>query len=243
AHPPIAELGADGTATITTDADARLRLPPGWTADRVTETGWAVRPGPALPPGRLGVVTVERDGDGVVPVVAHVRVVRPLAPGEYALSELPMTAFVNEDGPVERDRSNGGGNPGDGGPLRVAGQEFERGLGTAPYSEARFHLGGRAGRLTGAVGVDDESAGRARVSVLADDREVFAAVVEAGKPVITFDVGIEGARTLCLRGEAAGPEDAGVHVDWVDSSVHVTSVNRQPCRPATTGAPEREETS
>ncbi|MFG1708433.1 glycoside hydrolase family 97 catalytic domain-containing protein [Nonomuraea sp. M3C6] len=225
-HPPIAELGADGTAVITTDTDARLRLPAGWTADRVTETGWAVRPGPALRPGRLGIVTVERDGDGVVPVVAHARIVCPLTPGEYTMSELPMIAFVNEDGPVERDQSNGAGNPGDGGPMRVAGQEFERGLGTAPYSEARFHLGGRAELCTGAVGVDDESTGRARVSVLADDREIYAAVVSAGKPVTTFNLGIQGVRTLCLRSEAAGPDDVGVHVDWVDTTVHVTSVNR-----------------
>jgi hypothetical protein len=110
--------------------------------------------------------------------------------------------------------------------MRVAGQEFERGLGTAPYSEARFYLGGRAGLCTGAVGVDDESTGRARVSVLADDREIFAAVVEAGKPATAFDLGVQGVRTLCLRSEAAGPDDLGVHVDWVDTTVHVTSVNR-----------------
>ncbi|MEV4178388.1 glycoside hydrolase family 97 catalytic domain-containing protein [Nonomuraea sp. NPDC049709] len=247
-HPSVAEVGADGTALITTDAGARLRLPAGWTADRVTaphpsaaphssadpnpadggaaEIRWAVRPGAGLRPGRLGVVTVERDGDGVVPVVAHARVVSPLTAGRYAMSDLPMIEFVNEDGPVERDQSNGGGNPGDGGPMRVAGQEFERGLGTAPYSEAHFHLGGRAESCTGAVGVDDESTGRARVSVLADDREIFAAVVAAGKPVTTFDLAVQGVRTLCLRSEAAGPDDAGVHVDWVDTTVHVTSVNR-----------------
>ncbi|WP_204042566.1 glycoside hydrolase family 97 catalytic domain-containing protein [Acrocarpospora phusangensis] len=224
--PAVAEIGADGNAVITTDADARVRLPAGWSADRLDETRWAVRPGPGLRPGRLGVVTVERDGDGVVPVVAHARVVRPLTSGAYQISELPMIAFVNEDGPVERDQSNGGGNPGDGRPMRVAGQEFERGLGTAPYSEARFHLGGHAQRCAGAVGVDDESTGRARVSVLADDREIYSALVEAGKPVITFDLDIHGVRTLCLRSEAAGPDDLGVHVDWVDTIVHVTSVNR-----------------
>ncbi|WP_169807635.1 glycoside hydrolase family 97 catalytic domain-containing protein [Herbidospora mongoliensis] len=217
-NPPIAEIGADGTATITTDPDARLRPPPGWTAERVTETGWAIRPTAGLRPGRLGVVTVERDGDGVVPVVAHARVVRPLAPGAHPLSVLPMIAFVNADGPVERDMSNGGGNPRDGGPLRVAGQEFAHGLGTAPASEAHFHLGGHAARLTGAVGVDDESTGRARVAVIADDREIFAAEVESGEPVTPFDLDVSGVRALRLRGEAVG---SGAHVDWVDTIVHV----------------------
>ncbi|GII30418.1 glycoside hydrolase family 97 catalytic domain-containing protein [Planotetraspora mira] len=225
-HPAVAEVGADGTASLTTDADARLRLPAGWSAHRSGETGWAVRPDRSLRPGRLGVVTVERDGDGVVPVVSHARVVRPLTPGEYALSDLPMIAFVNDDGPVERDQSNGAGNPGDGRPMRVAGQAFERGLGAAPYSEAHFHLGGRAGTFTGAVGVDDESTGSARVSVLADDDELFTAVVEAGKPVTTFCLEVHGVRTLCLRSETATPDDIGVHVDWVDTTVHVTSTNR-----------------
>ncbi|GAA4564420.1 glycoside hydrolase family 97 catalytic domain-containing protein [Planotetraspora kaengkrachanensis] len=223
--PPVAEIGADGTASLTTDPDARLRLPAGWSAERVGEAGWAVRPDRSLRPGRLGVVTVERDGDGVVPVVAHARVVRPLTPGEHALPDLPMIAFVNDDGPVERDQSNGAGNPGDGRPLRVADQEFERGLGTAPYSEALFHLGGRAETFMGAVGVDDESAGRARVGVLADGDEIFTAVVEAGKPVTAFSLQVRGVRTLCLRSEAVAPDDAGVHVDWVDTTVHVTSVS------------------
>ncbi|MEW9533538.1 glycoside hydrolase family 97 catalytic domain-containing protein [Microbispora sp. NPDC049125] len=225
-HPAVAEIGADGTASLTTDPDARLRLPPGWSATRVGETGWAVRPGRALRPGRLGVVTVERDGDGVVPVVSHARVVRPLTPGEHALPDLPMIAFVNDDGPVERDQSNGAGNPGDGGPLRVAGREFGRGLGTSPYSEARFHLGGRADTFTGAVGVDDESTGRAAVAVLADGHEIFTAVVEAGKPVTAFRLGIQGVQTLCLRSETTTTGDAGVHVDWVDITVHVPSTDR-----------------
>ncbi len=113
--------------------------------------------------------------------------------------------------------SNGGGNPRDGGPLRVAGQEFARGLGTAPASEARFHLGGHAARLTGGVGVDDESTGGARVAVLADDREIFAADVTAGQPVIPFDLDVSGVRTLVLRGSG----DDSAHVDWVDPIVHV----------------------
>jgi glycosyl hydrolase family 97/NPCBM/NEW2 domain-containing protein len=225
-HPPVAEIGADGTASVTTDADARLRLPAGWSAERVGETGWAIRPDRSLRPGRLGVVTVERDGDGVVPVVSHVRVARPMIPGTYELPDLPMIAFVNEDGPVERDQSNGAGNPGDGRPMRVAGTGFERGLGTAPYSEARFHLGGRAETFTGAVGVDDESTGSARVSVLADDHELFTAVVEAGKPVTTFSLDVSGTQTLCLRSETVAPDDIGVHVDWVDTAVHVASPNR-----------------
>ncbi|GIF62529.1 hypothetical protein Ais01nite_05640 [Asanoa ishikariensis] len=220
-HPAVADIGTDGTASLTTDVGARLRLPAGWSVDRVGETGWVVRPDSSLRPGQLGVVTVERQGDGPVPVVAHARVVQPLTPGAYALSDLPMLSFANADGPVERDQSNGGGNPRDGQRMRVAGQEFERGLGTAPVSEARFHLGGRAETFTGAVGVDDESTGRARVSVLADGHEIFTATVEAGKPVTTFDLPVHGVRTLCLRGEPVTPQDVGVHVDWVSTTVHI----------------------
>ncbi|WP_459800369.1 glycoside hydrolase family 97 catalytic domain-containing protein [Herbidospora sp. RD11066] len=218
-HPQVAEAGPNNTAKITTDPDARLRLPPGWTATSETGTTWTIRPSAGLRPGQLGVVTVERDGDDGVPVVAHARIVRPLTPGDHPLSRLPMIAFVNADGPVERDMSNGGGNPRDGGPLRVAGQEYAHGLGTAPGSEARFHLGGHAARLSGAVGVDDESTGRATVTVLADDREIFTAEIEAGKPAVAFDLAIHGVHTLRLTSETA---ESGVHVDWVDTTVHVS---------------------
>ncbi|MFB9677602.1 glycoside hydrolase family 97 catalytic domain-containing protein [Streptosporangium vulgare] len=271
-YPAVAEVGADGIASITTDADVRLRLPPGWSAGRVGGTGWAVRPDASLRPGRLGVVTVERDGEGLdsgdgrsqdhgydlgegdregggrVPVVSHVRVVRPLTPGDHALSDLPMIAFVNDDGPVERDQSNGAGNPGDGRPMRVAGRGFERGLGTAPYSEARFHLGGRVETFTGAVGVDDESTGVARVGVLGDGRELFTAVVEAGEPVTDFSVDVRGVRTLCLRSETATPfprgetdtpDDAGVHVDWVDTTLRVPPTGPLPADDAAPVTPRR----
>jgi hypothetical protein len=110
--------------------------------------------------------------------------------------------------------------------MRVAGQEFGRGLGTAPYSEASFHLGGLAATFTGAVGVDDESTGVARVAVLGDGRELFTTVVEAGKPVTAFSVEVRDVRTLCLRSETATPDDTGVHVDWVGTTIHVTPASR-----------------
>ena len=61
---------------------------------------------------------------------------------------------------------------------------------------------------------------------MADDHELFTAVVEAGKPVTTFSLDVSGVQTLCLRSETVAPDDIGVHVDWVDTAVHVASPNR-----------------
>ncbi|MGD8167221.1 glycoside hydrolase family 97 catalytic domain-containing protein [Herbiconiux sp. P16] len=231
-EPSLGTLDTAGRASVTVEAGASVRVPPGWRAERRDDTTWVVAAPDALAAGALGVVAVETPGRRGVPLIAHARLVKPLAAGaDVPLSTLPMLAFENESGPVERDQSNGGGNPRDGQRMRVAGTEFDHGFGVSTPSAFRLFLGGNGGSLTGFVGIDDETPATAAVAIVeADGRELLRLSLTAGADPIGFEVDLAGAGILTLRTERR-PGDAPVpftraahsfesgapdaaHVDW-----------------------------
>lgn len=214
----VVETDEHGRVDIVLPEGASLRVPPRWSVDRTAGGRWTVSHPADVLPGRGGVVTLECEGRDGVALFAPIRVLRPLS-GSVGLSDLPMLAFRNESGPVERDMSNGGGNPRDGRRMSVAGVEHDRGIGMSAPAWARFHAGGRASRLTGEVGVDDETPDtRAVVVVEADGREVLRRPVAAGLPPLAFDVDVSGAHSITLRTEPVG--DAPAHVDWLSPHLH-----------------------
>ena len=230
--PAVAELVGD-EATLTVSAGASLRLPPGWTstADGTTHT---VR---ALAGADFGVVTVEGPGDDGVPAVAHARIFRPLATGEHKLSALPFLAFRNASGPVERDQSNGGGNPKDGQQQSIGGRAFDAGIGMAAPGWVQFHLGGRVSSFTALVGFDDEPpfvgmgqqphpvpdhALTARATVVVDGVERAAFDLVQGAAAVPVDVDVVGGQVLELR---VSSPDREPHIDWADALLHVTAVD------------------
>ncbi|WBB69109.1 glycoside hydrolase family 97 catalytic domain-containing protein [Micromonospora sp. WMMD812] len=219
-EPPVQLLGPDGTAVLRTDG--RLRLPPGWSAEHLGGDRWTVSAPAALAPGRAGVVTVETPGEDDIPIVAHARLFRPLTPGSHRLSTLTMVAFDNESGPIERDQSNGGGNPADGRRMSIAGTEFDDGLGASTPSRIDFYLGGSADRFTARIGIDDETPGTAaRMSVHADGMQLFSADVRAGEPPLDIDLDIRGADTLCLHADTLPIRSEPAHVDWASGRLHL----------------------
>lgn len=216
----VVDVDIDGRAELTVDPTAALRVPPRWHAEALGGGRWDVRAPVDLAPGRAGVIMVEVPGVEGVPLLTPVRAVRVLS-GSHALSSLPMLAFGNESGPVERDMSNGGGNPRDGRRMSVAGAEHAIGLGMSSPAHAHFHLGGRGHRLIGAVGIDDETPGTAAIAVVElDAREVFRAAVTAGSAPVAFDLDVSGARILTIRTLPQGAEPG--HVDWIAPVVHST---------------------
>ncbi|MGI5153010.1 glycoside hydrolase family 97 catalytic domain-containing protein [Plantactinospora sp. CA-294935] len=217
--PPVQLLDPHGTAVLRTDG--RLRLPPGWSAEHLGGDRWTVSAPAALAPGRAGVVTVEMPGEEGVPIVAHARLFRPLTPGSHRLSTLTMVAFENESGPIERDQSNGGGNPGDGRRMRIAGTEFDDGLGASTPSRIELYLGGSADRFTARIGIDDETPGTAaRMSVHADGVQLFSADVRSGESPLDLDVEIRGAATLRLHADTLPNHPVPAHVDWASGRLH-----------------------
>jgi phosphoglycolate phosphatase-like HAD superfamily hydrolase len=212
---PARTLLVGGRAEVRTGRDARLRVPPGWTAEARAPDRWEVRAPVSLPPGQLGVVTVEEAGDDGVPRVAHARLIAPLTRGEHVLSRLPMLAFTNESGPVERDMSNGGGNPADGLPMRIAAEAYGDGFGVSTPSSLSLPAELARGELTVDVGVDDETPGaRAVAEVVADGAVIARADVQSGRPATSLRVSLANLRTLELRTRPVDADDPPAHVDW-----------------------------
>lgn len=232
--PVLAEIDAERDAELVTSPGATVRVPPGWTAASIADDRWRVRAPRDLASGGMGVVTVEH-GDGV-PVVSHARLVSPLVPGIHTVSLLPLLAFRNESGPVERDQSNGGGNPNDGSPMRMAGEAFDDGLGVSTPSSVDLYLGARADGFVASVGVDDESpATRAIVVVSGDGRELATRLVEAGQPPVQLAVDVTGVGILTLSTREVATGDTPAHVDWASARLIVTSTRGDNVTPPSAG--------
>ena len=218
--PKLALLDSSGEVSSTVSPDAELRVPPGWHATDNGAGSWTISAPESLQCGALGVVTVERPGNRGAAVVDHARVIKPITAAVTPLSALPMLAFMNESGPVERNQSNGGGNPNDGQRMNIAGVEFETGFGVSTPSSFDVHIGPHADRLVGRVGIDAESPHTsARAVILGDGRELFSTELVHGSAAEAFDIDVNGVTILTLRTQLRSPLAA--HVDW--ASIHLTT--------------------
>ncbi|WP_019818813.1 glycoside hydrolase family 97 catalytic domain-containing protein [Saccharomonospora saliphila] len=154
-------------------------------------------------------VHVERAVTALVP---------PEAPrGETHVSALEFVHAGNGWGPVERDRSNGEQEAGDGGRMTVDGTTFDRGLGVHAPSSVEVYLGRRCDRLAAEVGVDDEVGEQGSVVfTVSGDGTVLAE-----SPVLTgadgphpLRVPVDGVELLRLDVGDAGDGINHDHADW-----------------------------
>ena len=200
---------------FTTDAAATVRVSPGWAAVAIGDGVWSVTSNDAPEPGSVCVVTAELAGGAGIPVVGHARLFAAYDSAPVELSSLPFLSARNQVGPVERDESNGGGDPHDGKELTVAGELYATGLGVSGDSSVRFHLGEQATRLSGSVGADDEVPdSAARVLVVVDDTVRLEYTVASGQAAQPVDLDLSGALVLELRTEPVD-EIPSAHVDWL----------------------------
>src|SRR5207245_10717094 len=103
-------------------------------------------------------VSVSAHGMGLLRVVGT----DPPARDGY-LTDQPWTYMANEQGPVERNSSNGGGGAGDGRTLTLNGIPYIRGFGAHAPSALEFRPDGASQTFTADVGVDDRVGTRGRV--------------------------------------------------------------------------------
>jgi hypothetical protein len=222
-EPVLAELDENREVTLKTSPGAVVRVAPGWRAMADGTTHWRIRAPRDVEPGSLSVVTLEF-GDRVPKNITHARIIAPLLPGVYRASQLPMLSFRNESGPVERNQSNGGGNPKDGNPMRIAGEYFEHGFGVSTPSSFQLYLGGRASSFSVSVGVDDETPStRAQIIVRGDGRELITADVANGDAAHNLVVDVTGVDILTLSTCKFAEDDISAHVDWASAQLAVTS--------------------
>ncbi|MEW4570087.1 NPCBM/NEW2 domain-containing protein [Tautonia sp. JC769] len=149
----------------------------------------------------------------------EVRSVRFRSPRMTYLSDLEPTRveqipYFGRLLPWSRDRALGGG------PLRIAGQTFDRGVAVHSYCELTYDLNGRFNTFEALVGFDDASNGLGRVDcrVFADETELFADPdLRADAPATSLRLPVTGAQTLRIVVDYGPEQDAGDRLIWANA--------------------------
>lgn len=111
-------------------------------------------------------------------------------------------------------------------PLTIAGQVFQHGVGTHAPSIIPLEVEGKAGELSGWVGVDDETEGRGSIvfQVEADGKELWnSGLMRSGQPAKEFKLDVKGAKSLVLVVADGGDGADYDHADWGDLKITMTS--------------------
>jgi len=133
----------------------------------------------------------------------------------------------------------------DGHPLTIAGQVFERGLGTHAQSQCRLKLDGRAVSFRALVGIDDEvkktqrGAERASVEFIVSARDKEnnpqvlwkSGLMKAGDPAREVKVSLKGFSLLDLIVTDGGDDIAYDHADWCDVRIEYRGNQPEPVKP------------
>jgi alpha-galactosidase len=215
---PLAQCGARGVVLLNRGDEAAV--------GSVSWQDLGLAAGPALARDLwAGVESTALDGVTVtVPPhdVVALRIVGtelPLPRGEVYLSDLTWTYAANGWGPVERDMELGDIGGGDGGPLRLSGRRYEKGLGTNSPSLVRYRLGKRCQELSAEIGIDDAAGeiGSVVFQVWADGEKLFdSGVMYRSTPSRRISVDVTGKSEVRLWvGEV---DDFGQdHANWADA--------------------------
>lgn len=110
-------------------------------------------------------------------------------------------------------------------PLRIAGQQYERGVGTHAASRFWISLGGTALRFSAEVGMDD-AAGGGSISfrVFGDGHTLFeSGVMKTNQKAKSVDVDLKGIKTLLLLVTDAGDGIAFDHANWAQARIEMSS--------------------
>ena len=108
-------------------------------------------------------------------------------------------------------------------PLRIAGQEYARGLGTQVDSRTALQLRG-ATHFTALAGVDDASDTAAAIvfEVLSDAQSLWRRELKKGDAPVALDLDVNGRKTLVLVTVDIGNTYSQALGDWVDAKFTVT---------------------
>jgi alpha-galactosidase len=108
----------------------------------------------------------------------------------------------------------------EGNPLMVAGQHFEKGVGTHSISKMMIDLKGKALKFHALAGVDDEAGEQASVEfVVMGDRKILwqSGLMKKGDAAKLAEVDLEGIQRLALYVSEGGDYNYYDHADWLDA--------------------------
>jgi alpha-galactosidase len=131
------------------------------------------------------------------------------------LSSLDLSKMTSGWGKPEIDKAVQGK------PISIAGQKFDRGVGTHANSVMYIDLKGGSKKFSAYVGVDDEVNGRigsVEFRVYGDGKLLWkSGVMKAGEPAKKANVDVEGVKTLILIVGSAGDGMGYDHANWAEA--------------------------
>nr|NQU91738.1 NPCBM/NEW2 domain-containing protein [Bacteroidota bacterium] len=110
----------------------------------------------------------------------------------------------------------------EGNPLTIAGQLFDRGVGTHAVSKMMIDLHGTAKIFSAMVGVDNESGERGSVEffVMGDKKILWqSGLMKKGDPAKAVEVDLIGIEKMALYISDGGNSNYSDHADWADAVI------------------------
>jgi len=132
------------------------------------------------------------------------------------LHEMDLTAMETGWGTVRANLSC------DSNQLSVAGQVYERGVGTHAISKMMIDLYGGGAKLYAATGIDDESGDEASIEffVLGDGRILWqSGPMKKGDAARKAEVDLKGIKKLALYVSDGGDYNYSDHADWLETYI------------------------
>lgn len=142
--------------------------------------------------------------------------------GTSYLSDQTWSYAANEQGPVERNMSNGAAGAGDGTTIRLNGTAYAKGLGVHAPSSVEYRLNGRCTNFAADIGVDDEVGmkGTLIFQVWADGTKLYGSgPMEGSTATKSVNVNITGRSELRLVVLGGLDSLAFDHADWANARV------------------------
>ena len=125
----------------------------------------------------------------------------------------------------------------DGNPITIAGQRYNRGVGTHANSELNIKLDGKANYFRSQVGLDSEvtNIGSVEFIVTGDGNELFnSGIMSNNDQAISIKLNLEGIKLLKLIVSDAGDGVNYDHADWVNAQFEYSGAKPEiivPIRP------------
>jgi hypothetical protein len=108
-----------------------------------------------------------------------------------------------------------------GGPLKICGRTFDRGIGTHGPSELCYFIGGEFGRFEFVAGIDDAHPGRARFGVYGDGRALWSSDCLATGEAQRTALDVAGVRELRLVVSQVA-DAPGAYAVWAEARLLVS---------------------
>ena len=117
-------------------------------------------------------------------------------------------------------------------PLSIAGEKFDRGVGTHAASVFRIKLDGKTISFKASAGIDDSAPehelkqASAEFIILGDGKIIWrSGIMHAGEKAKQIDISVKGIKSLILRVDHAGDGIAGDRTNWVNARFEVKGVD------------------